>query len=112
MRCLINTVVISGLVVRNSGRATGDYADVELVYNVDFPIDIEDIRYWFRSRNIRTAPVKIYDGNRKLQWFVGIDNERRGDAPGKIYNRVGFSKKLEKDIKQLEWTTPANRRIR
>ena len=103
------TYVIHGLFTRPpSGRKSREqYAHVNLVYNVEPGISMEDVAFTLdRMRISRAVPIDIRTGE-KVEYIISVDKEReRSGEGGRILNRVGFSKQLEKDINNLEWVQP------
>lgn len=102
----MKTFVIHGLLTRApSGRHSREkYAHSDLVYNVEDSVTFDDIEYVMRNSVLRTVPVDIRAGQ-KLEYVIGMDKERVG-AGGPILNRVAFSRKLKKDIDNLDWVQP------
>ena len=89
-----------------SGRDKGDYADIEKVYNVDDSVTIDDVYFYLNKRNTRPIPIKITDNEpvRKLSFAISMDSNRSHDADiKKPLNRVMFARKLEADLKNLDW---------
>ena len=102
-----NTYVIHGLLTRNpSGRHSREqYAHVNLVYNTEPSITWDDIDFYLSKLNLRrTVPVDIRTGQ-KLEYVIGLDKER-ADEGGQILNRVAFSRKIQSDLKKLDWVQP------
>jgi hypothetical protein len=105
---MVKTIVITGMLVRNpTGRKSrGDYASVDLAYNVDDSVDIDDVIFYINKSKARPVPYDL-KSDEKLDFSVGIDRDRAGDVPtrlkGKVLNRVSIRKEIEKDMKGLEW---------
>jgi len=101
-------IVISGMVVKNPsrGKPRGDYATVDLVYRVEDSVEIDDVIFYLNKAKLRAVPYDFKSGE-KLDYVVGIDNDRAGDVPKrlgkKVLNRVGLSKEIKKDLQGLEW---------
>jgi len=104
----MKTIVIHGMVVRTDGRNAHDYSDVDLVYNVEDSVSVDDVIYYLNKSGVRPVPVKT-DGT-KLSYAVGIDNERKREAmkgaKPNVLSRIAFKKQFEKDLKKVEWHTP------
>ena len=108
----MKTVVISGTVAKRTGNQKGNYADIEKVYNVDDSVTVDDVYYYLEKRNARAIPIKI-DGSevKKLSFVISMDSNRANDADiKKPLNRVMFARKLEADLKTLDWQIPKEKR--
>ena len=108
------TIVISCLARKHGRTVEGDYTDVDLVYNVEPTVSIDDFEYALRRLHIDLAPVKINtgEGNTKLPYCISVDSGRSHEAQNKnvVLNRLGAMKRFEKDLKGLDWTPPLSKR--
>lgn len=105
----MKTIVIMGMLVKSPsrGHTRGDYADINIAYNVDDSVTIDDVIFYIDKRVNRSVPLRWQTGE-KLDYVVGIDRDRNtGKAP---MNRVAFTRMLARDIDNLDWHTDSSER--
>ena len=95
------------MVIRNG--KLGDYAAIDLVYNVDDSVSVDDIHYYISNRNYRITNKDNVNGI-EYDYSVGIDSERKWDAQNKKpLSRIAFGRQLDKDFRKLDWHTDKRR---
>jgi len=109
----MKTIVVSGMLVKSSGRDRGDYSDVDFVYNVDDSVTVDDVIYFINRHGARAVPART-DGTR-LSFVAYVDSERKVDEKrevkkGRILNRVGLSKAIAKDMQTIDWSEDKRRK--
>ncbi len=109
----MKTIVVHGMLVKDSGRDRGDYSDVDFVYDVDDSVTVDDVIFYINRHGARAVPTRT-DGT-KLSFVVSVDSERKTDdkrevKKGRVLNRVGVSKAIRKDMATVSWETPEKKR--